>query len=984
MPASPLRDLAKQVADLDRRVRSKGSTSQLANAAIESGALRAFEGASQTMTIGRQWDGTYSASVMNGPTPPTPTAATAVEGTEAATLIWDGTFEGGAILPMDFLRVDFHVSPIAGFTPDHTNRYGTLVSPTGGSIPVSLPYGTYYCKLVCWSQAGVVSSPSAQLEFDVFPIEVSTDGFAPASSPDPYVVAGIDAMYVRWTAITNADPVWYDVHVSETLGFTPDSTTFSGTTQASQFTVKQLPGPEPADDEEDPRKLQYETPYYVRVIARDDDGSAAPSLQAVGGIFHVTGINMAADTITAANIATGTLTGELFSVTVIYAGTFKTAEDGQRVETGIGGIQGYKSDGSLMINFPTDPSQTALIDAQIIARGMTATGPVVLRSDSNSVDTGGVLKLGNGITDPLVSPTLSISYNSRLTSTDTLTTAQKTGSLGTFDLIPTEVSCIEWKSAVDTWVVHQIRPGGTRAWFFDYDGNPVTWSGGAYFADYVNWEIWSVIEITTSSAPKNGVYRMARWIPSGGAQQYYLWSPAGLNKYSRANGAAPPVVGSNGTDVYVAEVVNTDDLQIRYYVPNGDQNNLSAPIATYTSTTGYNVNRPLSTVFYDANGFDTGFGTPRYLTAERGSSSTNKLLNVSGTSLYPGGSGNNWASSTKDAETFEVATSNPRCVAWMPEDQQFWTYGGDGYLREHTDVKWDPSTTSSTFWAQVTYYDSNTTGGTHETKPSPARSVTWPRRSNVTVYLPPIPGSGGVDEPNAIRVYAGRGNSQPANTGMFLTDTTTTPYTVVDDPGTSGTNPPGTNTFPTGAQPAKIQSNDASLIISGDGTINVNGYNVGTTIADHESRLDAVETAPFWFGYLASSQSIATAGAATVVTGWTLIESLGWSTYASGLWTIPKAGNWELSLQAWWGAIASPVGVRSAFFRRQSPSVITIASNTVPGSAAAATPNVISKKYRFSAGDTVRVEVVQGQVNGHSLVGTTQDITWVQLHWVGP
>jgi hypothetical protein len=823
-----LRDLARQLAQLDRRVRSIGSTGQLAHSAIEDGAVQAYDrDGQQVMLIGKQWDGTYAPTVTNGPVPPTPSAPQVLDATEGIVVGWDGSFAGGLIpTPMDFLRVDVHVGATSDFIPDHSNRRATFASPQGGFASITLGYGTYWVKLVLWTLAGKVSAASTATEGDAWPVEVSSDGFAPASSPDPEVIGGLDLLHVRWTPITNADPVTYDVHVSATDGFTPDSTTLAGSTDASMFSIRALPGPVPPEGEEDPRRLQYGVDYYVKLIARDADGPAPAGMQGSARIFQVTGVNLAADSVTAANIVFGSIVGEHLSSSVILAGSIKTAETGQRIELSTTGMQAYKSDNSLMINLPTDPAQTALLDAEVVARALTATGPVTMRSNANSVDKDAVVKLRNGIASPAATPQMSIAYNTYQFSTASLTVAQKTGELGTFDFQGTEVSCIEWKPSFNYWVVHQIRPGGTRAWFFDYDGTP--WDfGSGYFTDYVDWEIWSVTEMTTSSVPaKNGVYRIARWIPSGSANTYYIWSPFGLNRYSRQNNQ-PPVVGNNGQDMYVAEVVS-NQLNIRYFATlTGDQSN-AVPSTVYQSSTGFTSTHPLSNVTYDAAGFD--IGAPRYLVSERGFSVVNKLVYTSGTnagSIHPGGvaaGAGSWSSPNVNAETFEAAHTNPRCSAW--DGSNFWTMGGDGKMYQYAETYWDPSVESSVIWMQHTFKDNNAAGtGQHETTPGPAKSITWKRRSKIRVFMPPIPGAGGVDEPNAVTVYAGRGASQPANSGFHIQYEGNTPVADFTDFDFTDPIPPTVNSFPL-TNPGKITDDAGTMVISGDGTIKIGGKDV--------------------------------------------------------------------------------------------------------------------------------------------------------------
>ncbi len=90
-----------------------------------------------------------------------------------------------------------------------------------------------------------------------------TDETPPASSPTADVTGGIGFFSVKWTAVANADPVTYEVHVSTTTGFTPDATTFSGETNGTLAFIKTLPNGS---------AFAYGTTYYFKIMAKDADG----------------------------------------------------------------------------------------------------------------------------------------------------------------------------------------------------------------------------------------------------------------------------------------------------------------------------------------------------------------------------------------------------------------------------------------------------------------------------------------------------------------------------------------------------------------------------------------------------------------------------------------------------------------------------------------------------------------------------------------
>lgn len=105
--------------------------------------------------------------------------------------------------------------------------------------------------------------------------EVITDGEPPASSPTPEVSGGIGSLVVRWDAISNHDPVTYEVHLSSSSGFTPGPTTLAAEVQGTIVFLRTLPSG---------GALVGGTEYYVKIIARDQDGAAAPSNEASGEI----------------------------------------------------------------------------------------------------------------------------------------------------------------------------------------------------------------------------------------------------------------------------------------------------------------------------------------------------------------------------------------------------------------------------------------------------------------------------------------------------------------------------------------------------------------------------------------------------------------------------------------------------------------------------------------------------------------------------
>lgn len=97
-----------------------------------------------------------------------------------------------------------------------------------------------------------------------------TDGNAPANSPAAIVDPGIGDLQVSWVPTVNADTVTYEVHAATTSGFTPGPTTLAGETTGAFYAINRMPDNSPLD---------YDNNTFIRIVAKDGDGSAAPGVQ---------------------------------------------------------------------------------------------------------------------------------------------------------------------------------------------------------------------------------------------------------------------------------------------------------------------------------------------------------------------------------------------------------------------------------------------------------------------------------------------------------------------------------------------------------------------------------------------------------------------------------------------------------------------------------------------------------------------------------
>lgn len=165
--------IARELLALRRDLRKVQTQPQLAYSSVEGGYLQwNTDDGSASIVAGQQFDGTNGVAVLNGPVPPTPTAPTATPTYFAATVNWDGLFADGAIVPMDFARVEIHaVEDPTDEAYLATTLVGTYETPRGGDMVVPLP-GPRYLKLVTRTTAGVRSPASAPTAL-ITPLSIS-------------------------------------------------------------------------------------------------------------------------------------------------------------------------------------------------------------------------------------------------------------------------------------------------------------------------------------------------------------------------------------------------------------------------------------------------------------------------------------------------------------------------------------------------------------------------------------------------------------------------------------------------------------------------------------------------------------------------------------------------------------------------------------------------------------------------------------------
>lgn len=231
--------------------------------------------------------------------------------------------------------------------------------------------------------------PASAIDIDL------SDGDAPETSPAPTVTGSVGFINVRWTAITNNDPVTYQVHISTTAGFTPDPTTLALRTPATSATIRTLPDGTP---------IVVEMTYYIQIIAEDVDGAAAPSTEASGMSRLITSEDVSVEFLYAGSILADQITGGTVQSDLLLSGTIRTATAGSRVELSSGGVVVYDSTGTPTTVLGSDGNSTFRGDVQ--ANTLTVVGGCSIRGAANEISKGGSLALASGTTAPSNPPTV--------------------------------------------------------------------------------------------------------------------------------------------------------------------------------------------------------------------------------------------------------------------------------------------------------------------------------------------------------------------------------------------------------------------------------------------------------------------------------------------------------------------------------------------------------------------------------------------------
>ena len=329
----------------------------------------------------------YSTNINATTTASSPTSATAVTVSNLNSgvgVLASWTAPSGSPTLITKYKVELYKDPAGTNTLQQTQySFSTNISFVGLA-------GSSVYKILVYAQDdfGVFAPSAASSNFTTNALGGISDGIAPASSPTPTVTALYGALEVRWTAITNADIVTYEVHASTTSGFTPSISTKVLEVTGTFAIIKTISG----------TALTYGTTYYVKLIAKDIDGSAPAGAQASQMPSKVDNGDLATDSVRANVILAGTITATQMDAANLFVG--------KSFQVGTGGII-YSGAGAVFNNANTgfyldSTGQFSLKDKLSFTTGGVLTVNGVINADSGDLKgaltvNSGTMKIGKAV-----------------------------------------------------------------------------------------------------------------------------------------------------------------------------------------------------------------------------------------------------------------------------------------------------------------------------------------------------------------------------------------------------------------------------------------------------------------------------------------------------------------------------------------------------------------------------------------------------------
>lgn len=215
--------------------------------------------------------------------------------------------------------------------------------------------------------------------------------------------------------------------------------------------------------------------YYVRLIAKDDDGAGPYSDPAVGGsTAQINTPDIAANAVTANEILAGSVTAEKLESVLLLSSKIATALLGQRVEIDPQGIRLYDQNEGLQVNLPTATGSHAEFTGTIYANGLPLIQTNgVSRCRAKRTSNQSIASSATVLTDE------AIDWESTLTDTDDYWPAPTASNQTRRFILPYDGlylinTRVVWEQATGGWRQSQLQVS------HDYPNAIATWAGISY------------------------------------------------------------------------------------------------------------------------------------------------------------------------------------------------------------------------------------------------------------------------------------------------------------------------------------------------------------------------------------------------------------------------------------------------------------------------------------------------------------------------
>lgn len=850
---------------------------------------------------------TAAADAMPPPIPSTPTVNAVPKVLQVS---WDGKTSTGAAMAdaaPDFYAVEVHASTVSGFVPspgDPATMVGILQG--AGTLMKAAAIGEeWYACLLAVDTSRNYSAPSGQASQIIPP---NSDGAVPPAPAKPGLAPlGVMALQASWAAVTNADPVTYDVYVGTTDTPASDAGNLVASTASTFASIDKL-----ADGTE----LDAETDYFTQVIARDADGSSAASpVSDAAQVRQADASSISVDYVYTREVQADQVVGGNFQGAYALLGALTV---GNNISiTPDGGIVINLANGGT-ISFPADGSD-AYIQAMAHLLSATIDDNFTLNGIHNHLT--GTLNLDAGVLAPGTAPSLAWTTSP---DADGLQTVQATGFTGH----PT--GWVRWLTS------------GTATTFTVYDSAGVSY--------------------TFPTLTSGGVIRCAALIGTGStAKLYVLTTGYGTGNvraapvfYSATNGDSSwttvnNAAGSASGDVFYSDGAQLLSMAISPQSSGSSTYGLSLNYWSLTSgntTTGVWSALPSSVTDRTVKGFWYGagdYGANRMIVATI--SDAGNVTNRVFTPTISSGLITGWGAELTANSFSSIRSTSDAVISYT--NGHFYVWDGAS-----TIAKCSALTAALARSITYTWYDSDATGGTHETTPSPAATITQLPRRFVKVTVPAPADQGGSDDPDSVRVYIGN--------HLVSTLSGTVAY-IIDNPALTGAAAPTVNGFNSTGKVGKFQTAGAApFVLNGDGT---GDWPVIT------NRITALEKNGALYTAVSTSTQALPNGASTIVTGWSGSGNLPWSSaYANGVWTVGIAGTYVVNCSISWTAPGSnnTTGARGIFIFVNGSEVRRFTSAVTDHSVLQ-----VSTVVHLNVGDTVDFRAYQNSgTDGISLVAS--------------